>query len=362
MPVYDDEFSARVYKISEDKGQRLTHLKITGGCLNVKDIPKSEKNVNSEKINQIRIYSGEKFTTAQSVTAGSVCAVTGLSFTLPGDGLGAATEAAMPILEPVFTYSLILDSGTDPHTAYRQLKVLESEDPLLKIKWNERQSKIQIQLMGDIQLEILRSILSERFAINAEFSQGSIIYKETIEDTVEGIGHFEPLRHYAEVHLIMKPGKRNSGLVFKTDCKEDILDKNWQRLILTHLYEKTHLGVLTGSPITDMEITLVSGRAHPKHTEGGDFRQATYRAVRQGLHSAKCVLLEPVYEFTLEVPTENIGRAMADIQRMSGSFEPPKIYGDSSVISGTAPVSTMHDYARDVMQYTHGNGILHLQS
>lgn len=358
MPVYDDEFSARVYKISEDKGQRLTHLKIIGGCLNVKDIPKSEKNINSEKINQIRIYSGEKFTTAQSVTAGSVCAVTGLSFTLPGDGLGAATEAAMPILEPVFTYSLILDSGTDPHTAYRQLKVLESEDPLLKIKWNERQGKIQIQLMGDIQLEILRSILSERFGINAEFSQGSIIYKETIEDTVEGIGHFEPLRHYAEVHLIMKPGKRNSGLVFKTDCKEDILDKNWQRLILTHLYEKTHLGVLTGSPITDMEITLVSGRAHPKHTEGGDFRQATYRAVRQGLRSAKSVLLEPVYEFTLEVPTENIGRAMADIQRMSGSFEPPKTYGDSSVISGTAPVSTMHDYARDVMQYTHGNGRL----
>ena len=358
MPEYSDKFSAKVYKISEDKGQRLTHLKITGGRLRVREILQSDKNHNAEKVNQIRIYSGEKFNTAEEVSSGTICAVTGISFTRPGDGLGAEKNAGLPVLEPVFTYRMILPDGADTHTALEKMRILENEDPQLKVIWNERLGEIQVQLMGDIQLEILQSVLKERFGMNAAFSKGNIIYKETISNTVEGIGHFEPLRHYAEVHLLMKPGKRDSGLIFKTDCKEDILDKNWQRLILTHLYEKTHIGVLTGSPITDMEITLVSGKAHPKHTEGGDFRQATYRAVRQGLRSAECLLLEPVYEFTLEVPAENVGRAMSDIQRMSGNFNPPETLGECSIISGTAPVSTMYDYARDIMQYTHGSGKL----
>lgn len=358
MPEYSDKFSAKVYKISEDKGQRLTHLKITGGRLRVREILQSDKNHNAEKVNQIRIYSGEKFNTADEVSAGTICAVTGISFTRPGDGLGAEKNAGLPVLEPVFTYRMILPDGADTHTALEKMRILENEDPQLKVIWNERLGEIQVQLMGDIQLEILQSLLKERFGMHITFSKGNIIYKETISNTVEGIGHFEPLRHYAEVHLLMKPGKRDSGLIFKTDCKEDILDKNWQRLILTHLYEKTHIGVLTGSPITDMEITLVSGKAHPKHTEGGDFRQATYRAVRQGLRSAECLLLEPVYEFTLEVPSENVGRAMSDIQRMSGSFNAPETLGETSVISGTAPVSAMYDYARDVMQYTHGSGKL----
>lgn len=358
MPEYSDKFSAKVYKISEDKGQRLTHLKITGGRLRVREILQSDKNHNAEKVNQIRIYSGEKFNTADEVSAGTICAVTGISFTRPGDGLGAEKNAGLPVLEPVFTYRMILPDGADTHTALEKMRILENEDPQLKVIWNERLGEIQVQLMGDIQLEILQSLLKERFGMHITFSKGNIIYKETISNTVEGIGHFEPLRHYAEVHLLMKPGKRDSGLIFKTDCKEDILDKNWQRLILTHLYEKTHIGVLTGSPITDMEITLVSGKAHPKHTEGGDFRQATYRAVRQGLRSAECLLLEPVYEFTLEVPAENVGRAMSDIQRMSGNFNPPETLGECSIISGTAPVSAMYDYARDVMQYTHGSGKL----
>lgn len=358
MPEYSDKFSAKVYKISEDKGQRLTHLKITGGRLRVREILQSDKNHNAEKVNQIRIYSGEKFNTADEVSAGTICAVTGISFTRPGDGLGAEKNAGLPVLEPVFTYRMILPDGADTHTALEKMRILENEDPQLKVIWNERLGEIQVQLMGDIQLEILQSVLKKRFGMHITFSKGNIIYKETISNTVEGIGHFEPLRHYAEVHLLMKPGKRDSGLIFKTDCKEDILDKNWQRLILTHLYEKTHIGVLTGSPITDMEITLVSGKAHPKHTEGGDFRQATYRAVRQGLRSAECLLLEPVYEFTLEVPAENVGRAMSDIQRMSGNFNLPETLGECSIISGTAPVSTMYDYARDVMQYTHGSGKL----
>lgn len=358
MPQYGSEFAGKVYKISEDKGQRLTFLKVTGGNLKVKEILQSDKNQNAEKVNQIRIYSGEKFTAIDESTAGTVCAITGITFTRPGDGLGKEKNTGLPVLEPVLTYRLELPAGADTHTALEKMRILENEDPQLRVVWNERLGEIQVQLMGDIQLEILQSIISERFAMNATFGKGNIIYKETISDTVEGIGHFEPLRHYAEVHLVMKPGKRDSGILFRTDCKEDVLDKNWQRLILTHLYEKTHIGVLTGSPITDMEITLVSGRAHAKHTEGGDFRQATYRAVRQGLRSADSILLEPVYEFTLEVPTENIGRAMTDIQRMSGNFNPPETVGDFSVISGTAPVSAMYDYSRDVMQYTHGKGKL----
>ena len=260
----------------------------------------------------------------------------------------------------MLTYRVELVDGTDAHVALDKLRILENEDPQLGVVWNERLSEIQIQIMGDIQLEVLKSIISERFGFNVEFGQGNIIYKETIKSTVEGVGHFEPLRHYAEVHLLLQPRKRDSGLVFKTECKEDLLDKNWQRLILTHLYEKTHVGVLTGSPITDMEITLVSGKAHPKHTEGGDFRQATYRAVRQGLRCAESILLEPVYEFTLEVPSENIGRAMSDIQRMYGTFDQPEIKGELSSISGTAPVSTMRGYNTELLQYTHGQGKLTL--
>ncbi len=358
MPNYKKEFAAKVYKISEEKGQRLTFMKITGGVLKVKDILQSDKNKHSEKVNQIRIYSGNRFTAAETAEPGTICAVTGISFTLPGDGLGAEKNTGLPMLAPLLTYKLNLIDDSDIFTALEKLKILENEDPQLKIIWNERLSEIHIQLMGDVQLEILQSIISERFGIHAVFGKGNIIYKETIADTVEGIGHFEPLRHYAEVHLLLKPAKRNSGLVFKTECKEDLLDKNWQRLILNHLYEKTHIGVLTGSPITDMEIILASGKAHNKHTEGGDFRQATYRAVRQGLRSAKSVLLEPIYEFTLEVPTENTGRAIADIQKMCGTFNPPEINGDCTIINGSAPVSTMYNYSKELMQYTRGTGKL----
>jgi small GTP-binding protein len=358
MPKYKDEFGAKVYKISQDKGQRLTFLKVTGGTLKVKDVLQSSKNKESEKVNQIRIYSGEKFNAIDEATAGTICALTGINFTECGDGLGIEKNSDSPVLEPVLTYRLELPSDIDSHTALEKMRILEKEDPQLKVIWNERLGEIQVQLMGDIQLEILQSIISQRFGFNVSFDKGNIIYKETISDTVEGIGHFEPLRHYAEVHLLLKPRERNSGITFKTECKEDLLDKNWQRLILTHLYEKTHIGVLTGSPITDMEITLVSGKAHPKHTEGGDFRQATYRAVRQGLRSANSILLEPIYEFTLEVPTENIGRAMTDIQRMYGNFNQPETFEDYSVITGTAPVSTMYDYTREVIQYTHGKGKL----
>ena len=357
-PKYSSGFAGKVYKISEDKGQRLTFLKITGGSLKVKEILKSDKNEHSEKVNQIRIYSGDKFSSVDEAAAGTVCAVTGITFAGPGDGLGTEENTGLPVLEPVLTYRLELPDDINVHTEIEKMKILEAEDPQLKVVWNERPGEIQVQLMGDVQLEVLQSIIAERFGINVFFGKGNIIYKETIEDTVEGVGHFEPLRHYAEVHLLLKPAKRDSGIVFKSNCKEDLLDKNWQRLILTHLYEKTHIGVLTGSPITDMEITLVSGKAHAKHTEGGDFRQATYRAVRHGMRCAKSVLLEPVYEFTLEVPTENIGRAMTDIQRMHGNFSTPETTGDCSVISGTAPVSTMYDYSREVIQYTHGKGKL----
>lgn len=359
MPDYQNEFGAKVYKISQDsQGNRLSFMKITGGSLKVRDVLKSEKNKDNEKVNQIRIYSGEKFTAVTDAQAGTVCAVTGVNFTRSGDGLGAEENSGLPVLEPVLTHKVELPPEIDVHTALSKLRILETEDPMLNIVYNERLGEIQIQLMGDIQLEILSSIIEDRFGFTVTFGTGSIIYKETIKSAVEGVGHFEPLRHYAEVHLLMTPLKRDSGLVFKTECKEDKLDKNWQRLILTHLYEKTHIGVLTGSPITDMEISLVAGKAHPKHTEGGDFRQATYRAVRQGLRSAESILLEPVFEFTLEVPNENIGRAMSDIQMMSGSFNPPENVGDFSVLTGTAPAVNMHDYSRDVTQHTHGAGKL----
>lgn len=359
MPDYPDEFGAKVFKIAEDnQGNRLTFMKVTGGSLKVREVLKSDKNVNAEKVNRIRVYSGEKFTAIDEAAAGTVCAVTGITFAKPGDGLGTEVDSDLPMLEPVLTYRVDLLDGTDPHTALIKLKIIENEDPQLNVVWNSRLAEIHIQLMGEIQLEVLKSIIYERFGMKVEFSTGSIIYKETVENTVEGVGHFEPLKHYAEVHLLIKPLKRGSGIIINSRCKEDLLDRNWQRLILTHLHEKTHIGVLTGSPITDVEITLVSGKAHAKHTEGGDFRQATYRAVRQGLRSAKSVLLEPVYEFTLEVPNEIIGRAMTDIQRMNGTFSSPESRGDVTVLSGTCPVSEMGSYTKEVMQYTHGKGKL----
>lgn len=354
-----EAFAAKVYKITEDKqGGRLTHMKITGGQLKVKDVLPSKKNRNSEKVNQIRIYSGDKFTAVDSVESGMVCAVTGITFAVPGDGLGAESDTGSPVLEPVLTYSVILPDDLDAQTALTKLRQFEAEDPQLNIAWDDRRGSIQIRLMGEIQLEILKSIIEERFGFYVEFGQGSIIYKETIADVVEGVGHFEPLRHYAEVHLLLKPSERGSGLTLSTDCPQDKLDKNWQRLILTHLYEKTHIGVLTGSPITDMEIILKAGKAHPKHTEGGDFRQATYRAVRQGLRSAQSVLLEPIYRFSLTVPADNIGKAMNDITRLHGSFDPPESIGENVVLTGTAPVATMRDYAKEVIRYTRGNGRL----
>lgn len=359
MPDYPSEFGAKAFKIANDnQGNRLTFLKVTGGSLKVREVLISDKNKNSEKVNRIRVYSGEKFTAIDEAAAGTVCAVTGITFAKSGDGLGIESDSDLPMLEPVLTYKVDLTDGTDPHTALAKLKILENEDPQLNVVWNSRLAEIQIQLMGEIQLEVLKSIIFERFGMTVEFSTGNIIYKETIENIVEGVGHFEPLKHYAEVHLLIKPLKRGSGIIINSRCKEDLLDRNWQRLILTHLHEKTHLGVLTGSPITDVEITLVSGRAHAKHTEGGDFRQATYRAVRQGLRSAKSILLEPVYEFTLEVPNENIGRAMSDIQRMNGTFSSPESRGDVTVLSGTCPVSEMGSYTKEVMQYTHGKGKL----
>lgn len=359
MPAYGDEFGGKVFKISQDKqGNRLTHLKVTSGRLVVRNVLESDKNKNSEKVNQIRIYSGEKFISADSAKAGTICAVTGITFAQSGDCLGKDKNSIMPVLEPVLTYRVDLPQNIDVHTAIAKLKILEEEDPQLNVVWNERLGEIQIQLMGEIQLEILKSIILERFGFEVEFGTGNIIYKETISNTVEGVGHFEPLRHYAEVHLILEEGKRGGGVEITSNCREDQLDKNWQRLILTHLYEKTHQGVLTGSPITDIKITLASGKSHPKHTEGGDFRQATYRAVRQGLMQAESVLLEPVYEFTLEIPTENVGKAISDIQRMHGNFNPIESDGEFSVITGIAPVATMGSYQKDVNNYTHGKGRL----
>ena len=358
QPEYPEEFGAKVYKISEDsKGTRLTFIKVTGGALNVREVLKSDKNVDGEKVGQIRIYSGDKFTQTDRAEAGTVCAVTGINFARPGDGLGIEKSSVQPFLEPVLTYRLELPDGIDEHTAMQKMKMLENEDPTLNVVLSER-GEILVQLMGEIQLEVLQSIIQERFGFEVNFGKGNIIYKETIKNTVEGVGHFEPLRHYAEVHLILKPLKSGSGLVFKSDCREDSLDKNWQRLILTHLYEKTHVGVLTGSPVTDMEISLVSGRAHAKHTEGGDFRQATYRAVRQGLMTAESVLLEPVYDFTLELPNECVGRAMTDIQRMSGTINPPEQQGDTVILTGTAPASEMRGYTRELNGYSKGRGRL----
>ena len=356
-PQYGPDFAARVFKISRDsQGARLTWMKITGGSLKVKALlsgPGWE-----EKADQLRIYSGAKFQAVDEAAAGTVCAVTGLSATAAGEGLGAEAEALPPALEPVLTYQVVLPAGQDPHTALQKLKQLEEEDPQLHLVWNERLGELHVQLMGEVQLEILQRLIAERFGMEVSFGQGGIVYRETIAGAVEGVGHYEPLRHYAEVHLLMEPLPRGSGLVLTSACPQDMLDLNWQRLVLTHLAERSHPGVLTGSPITDMKITLVAGRAHQKHTEGGDFRQATYRAVRQGLMEVESILLEPWYNFRLEVPAEQVGRALSDLQRMHGRVEPPETAGDMAVLTGSAPVEQLRDYGREVAAYTRGRGRL----
>ena len=355
---YPEEFGAKVYKITRDtQGNRLTHLKVTGGSL------LSRMSItDTEKINQIRLYSGDKFTAINEVKAGEICAVTGLESTFAGQSLGNNIPSDIPLLEPVMTYKLLVLDGTDPLIAIPKLRLLEEEDPKLHIVWNEFLKEIHIQVMGAVQIEILKTVIAERFGISVDFGAGNIVYKETITDTVEGVGHFEPLRHYAEVHLIMEPSAPGSGITCKVDCEDNSLDRNWQRLIMTHLHERTHRGVLTGSPLTDVVITLVGGRAHQKHTEGGDFRQATYRAVRQGLMQATSVLLEPYYSFTLELPQTSVGRAMTDLERMHAEFELKESDADAdyAVISGSAPVSAFTEYQNEFIAYTKGRGKLYL--
>ena len=364
-PEYPPAFGAKVYKISRDpQGVRLTWLKVTGGSLKVKALLTNrrtglpEDRIWEEKVDQIRIYSGARYRAEDEVPAGTVCAVTGLSRTCSGEGLGIEASSESPVLEPVLSYRVLLPDGCDAHSALLKLNELAEEDPQLRIVWNEPLREIRIQLMGEVQLEVLRRLISERFGLAVEFGAGGIVYRETIAAPVEGVGHFEPLRHYAEVHLLLEPGERGSGLQFDTACSEDMLDRSWQRLILTHLQERTHPGVLTGSPVTDLKITLVAGRAHVKHTEGGDFRQATYRAVRQGLMCAESILLEPWYDFRLEVPAECVGRAMSDLQRVSGRVSPPETEGKEAVLTGSAPVSELRDYAAQVTSYTRGRGRL----
>lgn len=372
MTDYPAQFGARVFKITRDgQGSRLTHMKITGGKLKVKDLLANRRGESGalaggqrsgrvedweQKVDQIRIYSGSGFQPVMEAEAGMVCAVTGLEHTYAGEGLGAETEAELPLLEPVLSYRIELPPECDVHKTFLQLRQLEEEEPELHIVWDEQLGEIHAQLMGEVQIEVLKNIIRQRFGIWVEFGAGNIVYKETIAAPVEGMGHFEPLRHYAEVHLLLEPAERGSGLQFASDCSEDMLDRNWQRLILTHLEEKQHRGVLTGSEITDMKITLIAGRAHQKHTEGGDFRQATYRAVRHGLKCADSVLMEPVYEFRIELPAESVGRAMTDIQKMCGSFEPPAIEGETAVIIGKAPVVTMRGYPTELVSYTKGRG------
>ncbi|MCH4279252.1 TetM/TetW/TetO/TetS family tetracycline resistance ribosomal protection protein [Mediterraneibacter sp. NSJ-151] len=357
------KFGAKVYKISrDDQGNRLTYIKVTSGCLKVKDLlsgrdRRKEKDW-EEKINQIRIYSGAKFDTVNQAERGMICAVTGLSQTYPGEGLGIERDSDIPILEPVLTYQIQLPEDCDVHSMLEKLRQLEEEEPLLHIIWNEKLGEIYAQIMGEVQIEVLKSLIWERFHVRIEFGKGNIVYKETIRQPVEGVGHFEPLRHYAEVHLLLEPAEAGTGLHFFSNCSQDTLDLNWQRLILTHLEEKEHCGVLTGSAITDMHITLTTGKAHQKHTEGGDFRQATYRAVRQGLKKAESILLEPYYSYRLEVPADMVGRAMTDIQRMSGSFDTPLQDGEIAILTGSAPVVTMRDYQTEVISYTKGRGRL----
>ncbi len=356
-PRWGEEFAARVFKISRDsQGVRLTHMKITGGSLKVRTALSLGEE--TEKVDQVRVYSGAKFTAPAEVPAGTVCAVTGLSATYPGQALGAEGPWAPPTLEPALAYELILPLGADPHTVLPKLRLLAEEDPQLHLEWKEALGEIHLRLMGPVQAEVLKRVILDRFGLEVEFGPGNIVYAETIAGPVEGVGHFEPLRHYAEVHLLLEPLPRGSGLEFATACSEDVLDRNWQRLILTHLMEKAHRGVLTGSAITDMRLTLLSGRAHEKHTEGGDFRQATYRAVRQGLRKAQSVLLEPWYAFHLEVPTPSLGRALSDIQRFGGETEAPETLGEETVVRGAAPVSQLRDYAAQVAAYTRGRGRL----
>lgn len=356
-PRYPAEFGAKIFKISRDEqGQRLTHLKIIGGRLKVKDALKGLDW--EEKVNQIRVYSGDKFEVVQEIEAGSICAVLGLSQAKPGQGLGIGISSKAPILEPVLSYQVLLPEGWEANDMLQKLRLIEEEEPELCIIWDEILREIRVQIMGDVQIEILQSLIESRFGVKVEFDAGKILYKETIADVVEGVGHFEPLRHYAEVHLLLEPGGLGSGLQFGLDCSTDLLAKNWQSLILSHLEEKAHKGVLTGSPITDMKITLVSGRAHNTHTQGGDFREAVYRAVRQGLKEAKSVLLEPYYRFELEVPEKMIGKAMTDMEKMHGTSEIYEINGEIAVLIGTAPAVTMRHYAREVMAYTRGQGRL----
>ena len=364
-PRWPEAFGARIYKVARDsQGTRLTYLKVTGGSLRVKQLLTNRREdmepeaVWEEKADQLRIYSGSKFQTAEEAPAGTVCAVTGLSRTFPGQGLGIEPLGAPPSLEPVLTYRVLLPEGSDPHTALAKLRLLEEEDPQLHVVWREQLREIHVQLMGEVQLDILQSLLAERFGLEVSFDAGGILYRETIAAPVEGVGHYEPLRHYAEVHLLLEPGERGSGLRFAAACPPDMLEGHWQRLVLTHLEEREHLGVLTGSPITDMKITLVAGRAHLKHTEGGDFRQATYRAVRQGLMEAESILLEPWYDFRLELPAESVGRALSDLQRMAGETAPPELEGEEAVLTGRAPVACLRDYGREVTAYTRGRGRL----
>ncbi len=365
LPQYGGDFSARVYKISRDpQGNRLTWLKVTGGTLAVrKALAYTAQNgaALEEKPVQLRLYSAEKFTAPETVEAGQLCALTGLSATWAGQGLGGASTAVRPVLEPVMTYRLVLPPKADPVTVLPRLRQLEEEDPQLHLVWQERTKQISLQLMGKVQLEVLKSILAQRFGLEVSFDTGRIYYKETIADTVEGVGHFEPLRHYAECHLLLEPLETGSGLVFDTVCPTDVLDLGYQRLILTHLEEKVHRGVLTGAPITDMKITLLIGRAHLKHTEGGDFRQATYRAVRQGLMQAKSVLLEPWYDFVLTLPAALIGRAITDIRTMAGQFGTPETAGEMSTLAGIVPASEIGDYAADLAAYSQGRGVLQLR-
>ena len=358
-PVYPADFGAKVFKITRDsQGARLTHLKLTGGTLRVKDVLTGREGDTlwQEKADQLRLYSGAKFQSLDEAEAGAVVAVTGLSHTFPGQGLGAEPDWAGAVLQPVLTYRVELSDGTDPHTALQKLRQLEEEDPQLHLVWSG--GDIHIQLMGEVQMEILQRLIRERLGMEVSFGAGTVCYRETIANAVEGIGHFEPLRHYAEVHLLLEPGEPGSGVTVTSVCPTDELNLNWQRLILTHLLEKEHCGVLTGAPVTDIKLTLLTGRAHEKHTEGGDFRQATYRAVRQGLMQAENVLLEPWYRFRLELPAEQVGRAMTDLQRMNGEVEPPETIGEDAVLTGRAPVAGLRDYGREVAVYTRGRGRL----
>ena len=360
------EFGARIFKVTRsDSGERLTWLKVTGGELKVKAELSSRPDARRAwrgKADQLRLYSGAKFSLVSTAEPGTVCAVTGLTDSYAGEGLGFEPDAAAPALEPVLRYRVLLPAGCDETAALRQLRELEQEDPMLHVVWDEHLGEVHLQLMGEVQLEILQSLIERRFGLRVEFDEGGILYKETISARVEGVGHYEPLRHYAEVHLLLEPGEPGSGIQLGSACREDSLAANWQRLILTHLAEKAHRGALTGAPLTDVKITLAAGRAHPKHTEGGDFRQATYRAVRQGLRTAAaqgaCVLLEPWYEFSLRLPQESVGRALADMPRLHAEFEPPASEGDMALISGKAPVAALRGYAREVAAYTRGRGQL----